>query len=208
MPSARNWRSNDGEALLLRKAQARGRFVQQQQTRAEAEGAGDLHHALLAQRQIAGRPIEHMRQGQVAVPERAHGRAARFPPRDRGATWRAHAGAAGEMRAEGDVLQHAAAARRRTCWKLRATPSAAMRCGDSCAAGAPNRRTVPALGGQHAADMIEQRRLARPVRTDERDDFAGVDSEADIANCSEAAEVARHGIDGEQYVAWMQTNAR
>jgi hypothetical protein len=67
----------------------------------------------------------------------------------------------------------------RTCWKMHA-------------AGA---------GGQHAADQIEQRRLAGAIGADQRDDLIGMHREADIAHRGEALEVAADGVQRQELLA-------
>src|SRR5436309_770053 len=57
---------------------------------------------------------------------------------------------------------------------------------------------VATVGGQRAGDAVEQRGLARAVRSDEPDDLAGLDRDAHARERRHAAEALRHVVDLEE----------
>ena len=59
-------------------------------------------------------------------------------------------------------------------------------------------QNVPAGRSQHAADEIEERRLAGAVRSDHAANLAAGDVEAHVGNSAQAAEGARYGVEAEQ----------
>ena len=60
----------------------------------------------------------------------------------------------------------------RTSWKVRATPSRAMRCAAGRRWSRSLKRIAPASGDERAGDQVEHRGLARAVRADQADDLA------------------------------------
>ena len=67
--------------------------------------------------------------------------------------------------------------------------------------GSPANEIVPSLGSRQAGDDVEERRLARPVGTDEAHDRALGDVEVDRAHRDEAAEPLRDPTGVEQQTA-------
>ena len=106
MPSSRRLRSKRRELLLFQEAQPRRGLVEQQQQRIGGERAGDLDDALPAQRQRAGRRMQRIGQSDACDLRRRLGAHARFlapVETQRGAS---DAGAAAQVRAERDVVEH------------------------------------------------------------------------------------------------------
>jgi hypothetical protein len=62
MPSSLNFRSSSASACFSLIAQAGRRFVEQQQRRVAAQRAGDFQDALLTERQAAGFFVQHVAQ--------------------------------------------------------------------------------------------------------------------------------------------------
>ena len=76
--------------------------------------------------------------------------------------------------------------KRLVTWNVRAMPSAVRRC-------SPTRDSSPPAGPvrsrrQYAGDDVEQRRLACPVRADDRFAVAGKDADIDVLDRAQSAE--------------------
>ena len=55
----------------------------------------------------------------------------------------------------------------------------------------------------HPGDDIERSRLARPVRTDQRDNFSLVHIERQVVHCHDTAELHRHILHMEDILSWL-----
>ena len=199
MPPSRSWPQQRGEPLLLHVPQSRGRLVEQQQHRIDAQRARDLDDALLAERQRCRRAVSIC----SARPTRS--------------IWRAASASnlASSARSSRSMLASAPARPRRwapiatfsstvmsgtslTCWKVRAMPSCATSCGGALSMVLPSTRDGAAGGGQHAGDQVEGRALAGAVGADQRDDLAGLDVERHIVDGDHAAELLARALDLQQ----------
>ena len=76
-----------------------------------------------------------------------------------------------------------------TIWNVRARPRRAASNGRCAVTSSPWNRMRPDEGLMHAGQKIDQRGLAGAVRTDQRDDLALVEREAQIVDGLDAAEV-------------------
>src|SRR6266849_1743978 len=131
------------EPLLFHMAQSRGRLVQQQQDRVDAQRAGDLNDALLAERQAAGEGVDLVAEADALDLARRFRQQLCLVS----AVEAEHAGEgacmATQMRANRDVFQHAHIRHQLTCWKVRATPSFATSCGGALSMFLPSTEMVP-----------------------------------------------------------------
>ena len=209
MPSARKLAQQRGETLFLRQAQPGGGLVQQQQARAQAQARGR------SPPRAAGPAADRRPACPARRPSPTRTACVRASASSRASSARSSRSIARSKPARPDRCVPSAmfsstlrAGSSFTCWKVRARPSAATRRGGRCAAGAPNSADVAGTGRQHAADQVEQRRLAGAVRADQRDDLAGVHGEADVAVRRQAAEVARDRLQREQFRAWRRRAGR
>ena len=171
MPFGAQLAEQSGEALLLGQPQPRRRFVQQQQPRPHAQRPGYLDHALLAERQIARASIEERAEPEPSSLDARVFQQCAFlgpiEPQHRAQQTRT----SGQMRAECDVLEHAATseqphvleAARDTQRRDAMRPQLRRWCTEQ-PHGTGTRR-------KHAADDVEQRCLAGTVWPDQRDDL-------------------------------------
>ena len=186
------------QLALFHVAEARGRLVEQQQDRIEAQCARDLDDAELAQRKAAGGPV-HVR-GKTHTLDLARGliEQARFLTPIEARHARKGAAAPTQMRAEGDILQDAHAGQ--DVDMLKGAPNATAR--DEL--GGPPRNTLaPEFDlsrrrPQDARHQIEDGALAGAVGADEADDLARAHVETDIVDGDQAAEFLAHRLQREQ----------
>ncbi len=107
-PSALSRRQRLRQLALFQVAQTGGRLVEQQQHGIEAERAGDLDDAQLAEREAAGRPVHDLRQPHALDLAGRLVEQARLLARDRGAPgWRKVPLVPAQVGAQGHVLEHA-----------------------------------------------------------------------------------------------------
>ena len=90
---------------------------------------------------------------------------------------REHAGAAAQIRAERDVVEHASSAERAsragTCAPM---PRRAISNGTQPTIDSPRKTTSPEVSGERAGDEVEHRALAGAVRADQAEDLAAMRS--------------------------------
>jgi len=135
--------------------------------RAGRQRAGDSHPLALAARQLVGKMIEP--GAELDQPEQLPGAIAGLAPRP-----------AAQVERQGDVLEARQRRSKLKNWKMNPTFSRLTRVSSSSESpesARPPIRTSPEVGPVEAADEVEQRRLARPRRPDDRDHLAGPDGE-------------------------------
>ena len=84
--------------------------------------------------------------------------------------------------------------KRLVTWNVRAMPSAVRRWLAQPVTSSPKSRTCPAVARQDAGDDVEQRRLARAVRADDRLAVAREDLQVDVLDRVQAAEALRQAL--------------
>ncbi len=188
------------ELVDLVVVEAAGRLVEQQQLGLGGERARQLDALLRAERQAGDGQVRD--RAELAAsrsgppPSRSVRRSCRRTQGRRSASdsgsLREAEWAPTRMLSRTDSLLKAA-----TFWKVRPMPMPAIRCGglaEDVAAveldGAGARRV-------EAAEAVEQRRLAGAVRTDQPEDLALADLEADAVERHDAAEANRDVTDGD-----------
>ena len=66
---------------------------------------------------------------------------------------------------------------------------------------APRKLTLPASSGVDPGENLDQRRFARAVLAEQRENFAGVEAHADVAERLGAAKLLRHPAHDQQSLA-------
>ena len=176
-----------------------GGLVEQQQHRIDAQRAGDLDDALLAERQAARELVDLVAEADAL--DLARGFRQQF--RLVGAVEPEHAGdragMAAQMRADRDVLQHGHVGH-----QLDVLEGA----GDAELDDLLRRRVVDLVAEhrdraagrrQHAGDQVEGGALAGAVGADQRHDLAGLDVEGDVVDGDHAAELFARLLDLQQH---------
>ena len=82
---------------------------------------------------------------------------------------------------------------RPTPCRVLATPRPASRCGLSVVPAAAEQH-LAGIGPDEAAQHVQQRGLARPVRADDAQDMPGRDGERDRIKCGQPAETDGHAL--------------
>ena len=194
-PSRCSWRSTLDQRALFLMAQPGRRLVEQQQRRIGAQRARDLQQALRPHGQVAGQLVQvraHADALELALRlAEQHAllgavESAASPPST--PLWPrvcAPSATFSSTVMSGIIL---------TCWKVRARPSRAI-----WRDGRPSMRAAaePHLAvrqRQHAGDQVEGGGLAGAVGTDQADDLAGADLEADVVDGDQAAELLADGL--------------
>ena len=90
------------------------------------------------------------------------------------------------------------AGRSLTCWKVRAMPAAAMSARQAARDVSAEEADLARARRQRSGDQVEHGALAGAVGTDQADDLAGLDLEADIVDGDQAAEALDGAVDSEQ----------
>ena len=193
-PSARRPRSSSASASLLHRAQAGRRLVENDHGRVGRERPGDLEHALAAERQVAGELMRHV--AEADPPQLRHRLVARasllgaVEPECAGE----EPGPGARIGAEHHVVEHRHAAPQLDVLER---PGDAGPGDPSLPRGrdiAAAESHAAAVGPGRAGDEIEHRALAGAVRSDQREDFARVEREADLIDGDQAAETLDHAL--------------
>jgi hypothetical protein len=151
--------------------QAGGHFVQQQHARARGQRHADLQQPLLRRRErrrghaaCAVRPIS------VRMP--AASRSAQGTPCSSPHSQYLRGRRPANFRPNSMLASTGMSANTRGVWKVRASPSAAKRCGRWPGEAAAFQHQLAGRGHLHARDGVEERRLARAVGADDAHQLA------------------------------------
>ena len=193
-PRARSRRKRGKEPAHLVGGQARGRFVEDEDLGLGRERAGDRHQRLFGAAEIldAGVGID---VGAKRV-ERARGAAARRVLIDQ-------AEAARKAERQADVLGHRHPVDQAEILMDEGDRQAAQRVSGVDAAKADGAGVERVDAGQN----LDQRRLARAVLAEERENFAGVEGHADVGQRLSAAEALEDAAHLQQFARIRRSGA-
>jgi hypothetical protein len=173
------------DAVGLGRPQAGHHLVEQQELRIGRQCAGELEPLAVGQRQRGRLLITLV----VEIEAREHVAGVMAGRQDVGAV---------QQRADQHVVFDGQPRKRAHDLERATNAAAADRVrGLALDALAPE-HDAPVVRREHARDHVEQRRLAGAVRSDHREDFAGVDLEADAIDRDEAAEPLADAVDLEE----------
>ena len=187
-----------------------GRLVEEEQLRLRRESARDLEPPLVAVGSVPD--SSSCRLGEPAVDEQLLGacRRSRAPRAGRAACGRSSrrcrpsAGCACRRARSRGRSSGGRAGCSGTCARRRARRSRAAACRTSSAV----EDDAPGGGDVDPGEHVEERRLARAVRSDQRDDRAARDREVDVVGRDEPAELLAHLLRDEQVVGRIAISRR
>ena len=180
-----------GEIGLLELVEAGGRLVEQQQARIGGERARDLDAAARAVGKLAAQRTAATSRNAEQTRERSGARACLRQARV-GAEReqrRAQRRPLAAERADGDIVETLRSSTRSMCWKVRAMPSARDRVRRQVGDRPAGEGDLAGVGDVEPGDHVDQRGLARAVRSDQADDLALAHVEIDPVERLHAAEL-------------------
>ena len=160
------------QAVAFLQRQHRARLVEREDARRGRERARDLDELAAGDAERRRRPCRDRAAGRGARAARVVRRAQRAPVEQAAARCAARARATCSR-------PRVSCGSTASSWCTDAMPARAASAGDANATGRPSRRISPALGATMPAEQVQQRRLARAVRAEQRVHLAGARGEVD-----------------------------